>query len=85
MSIGLRAGVEYESMPRSSADLDHALRDIFLRSPNHREGTAREGDDELCMEGALGEPSRVVIVRARDRSSTDLPDSYCKHNAFLNT
>lgn len=71
MSIGFRFGVECESFPRSSADLDHGLRDRFRRSPSPREGVVRDEDEEPCRDGVLGDSSPVA-VRASERSSTEL-------------
>lgn len=47
VSIGVSAGedAEAEICPKSSADLDHALRDMLRRSPRPREKLSGGGDD----------------------------------------
>lgn len=71
MSIGFKFGVECESLPRSSADLDHGLRERLRRSPSPRGGVLCEGEDGPCNETVLGD-SRPFAVRASERSSTEL-------------
>ena len=72
--MGLRLGVECESLPKSSADLDHGLRERLRRSPSPRDGAMRECEEGPCKEGVLGD-SKPVAVRASDRSSTELRSS----------
>ena len=59
-----------ENLPKSSTDLDHALREIFFRSPSRKLGVPRPG--------ALGEEkegrSIELGVRVEERSRTDLGD-----------
>lgn len=59
-----------DSFPRSSADFDHGFREIFLKSPNPREGD-RTGDAWLRALEDMG-PLSNAPVRARERSRTDL-------------
>ena len=71
VSIGVSAGEEdWGIFPRSSADFDHGLREMLRRSPRPREVAGYDGDEGVRAD--LGELLMFVVVRASERSTTDL-------------
>ena len=74
VSIGLITGLMLCAIfPRSSADFDQGLREIFRRSPRPPfESPGLEGEDGPRVDGKGWLWSNVVAVRARERSRTDL-------------
>ena len=70
MSVGEEA--EADILPRSSADFDQGLREMLRKSPSPpREEPGGGGEDGIRF--AWGRESGTAdVVRARERSTTDL-------------
>jgi hypothetical protein len=71
-------GAEALSLPSSSAERDHGLRERLRKSPRSAEEPFLPGD-----EGELARPSALVGACVRERSNTDLKrDSGITTTAF---